>query len=198
MTDKLNYDIDTTDLVPGSLCDHFLIAMPSMEDTSFAQSVTYICEHNEHGAMGIVINNPMPMALSEIFTQMNLNDQAQQGDKTIVAGGPVQVERGFVLHSSDTQWHSTIKVSDDISITASRDVIDAIAEGQGPTPYLIALGYAGWEKGQLEAEIAANSWLTVPADKNIIFNTPFEQRWTVAALALGINVSLISNTAGHA
>lgn len=198
MTDKLNYDIDTTDLLPGSLCDHFLIAMPNLADTSFAQSVTYICEHNEHGAMGIVVNNPLPMSLNEIFRQMNLDDKNHQGNKTVVTGGPIQVERGFVLHSSETQWHSTIKVSDDISITASRDVIDAIAEGQGPRSYLVALGYAGWEKGQLEAEIAANSWLTVPADKNIIFNTPFEQRWTVAALALGINVSLISNTAGHA
>jgi putative transcriptional regulator len=112
--------------------------------------------------------------------------------------GPVQSERGFVLHSSDTQWHSTIKVSDDISLTASRDIIAALAEGQGPAHCLIALGYAGWGEGQLEAEIAANSWLTVPADKNIIFNTPFEQRWTVAALALGINVSLITSTAGHA
>ena len=198
MTDKLIYDIDTTDLVPGSLCDHFLIAMPSMEDTSFAQSVTYICEHNEHGAMGIVINNPLPMRLGEIFKQMDLNDDAQEGSNPIFAGGPVQPERGFVLHLSDTEWHSTIKVSDEISVTASRDVIDAIAAGNGPKPYLITLGYAGWGKGQLEAEIAANSWLTVPADKNIIFNTPSEQRWTVAALALGINVSLIANTAGHA
>lgn len=198
MNDKLNHDIDTTDLLPGSLCDHFLIAMPSMEATSFAQSVTYICEHNENGAMGIMINNPLPMPLGEIFSQMNLDDRAHQGSTTIVAGGPVQVERGFVLHDSSTEWASTIKVSDEISITASSDVIDAIAAGQGPTPYLVALGYAGWEKGQLEAEIAANSWLTVPADKNIIFNTPFEQRWTVAALALGINVSLIANTAGHA
>jgi putative transcriptional regulator len=198
MNEKMIHHIDTTDLVPGSLCDHFLIAMPSMQDTSFAQSVTYICEHNERGAMGIVINNPMPMILHEIFAQMNLNDEAQQGQKTIVAGGPVQSERGFVLHSSDTHWHSTIKVSDAISLTASRDIIAALAEGQGPKSCLIALGYAGWGEGQLEAEIAANSWLTVPADKNIIFNTPFEQRWTVAALALGINVSLISSTAGHA
>lgn len=192
------HQIDTTDLVPGSLCDHFLIAMPNMEETSFAQSVTYICEHNERGAMGIVINNPMPMLLNEIFTQMNLEDVAHQGHKTIVAGGPVQSERGFVLHPSGTQWHSTIKVSDDISLTASRDIIVALAEGRGPSACLIALGYAGWGEGQLEAEIVANSWLTVPADKNIIFNTPFEQRWTVAALALGINVSLITNTVGHA
>ncbi len=198
MTKKMIRHIDTSELVPGSLCDHFLIAMPNMEDTSFAQSVTYICEHNERGAMGIVINNPMPMVLQEIFVQMNLSDTAKQGNKIILAGGPVQSERGFVLHPSDTQWHSTIKVSDDISLTASRDIIAAMAEGQGPSACLIALGYAGWGEGQLEAEIAANSWLTVPADKNIIFNTPFEQRWTVAALALGINVSLISSTAGHA
>ncbi len=198
MTNKPTLDIDTTDLVPGSLCDHFLIAMPNMEDTSFAQSVTYICEHNERGAMGIVINNPLPMILHEIFKQMNLTDTAHQGHKTIVAGGPVQSERGFVLHPSGTQWQSTIKVSDEISLTASRDIIAALADGQGPSTCLIALGYAGWGEGQLEAEIVANSWLTVPADKNIIFNTPFEQRWTVAALALGINVSLITNTAGHA
>ena len=198
MTEKMIHHIDTTDLVPGSLCDHFLIAMPSMHDTSFAQSVTYICEHNERGAMGIVINNPMPMTLHEIFAQMHLSANTEQGGKTIYSGGPVQAERGFVLHSSNTKWHSTIKVSDDISLTASSDIISALAQGVGPTPCLIALGYAGWGAGQLEEEIAANSWLTVPADKNIIFNTPTEQRWTVAALALGINVSLISNTAGHA
>ncbi|HWV15338.1 MAG TPA: YqgE/AlgH family protein [Cellvibrio sp.] len=198
MTEKLTYDIDTTDLATGNLSDHFLIAMPSMQDTSFAQSVTYICEHNENGAMGIVINNPLPMTLAEIFAQMNLEDTAHQGSAPIVAGGPVQIERGFVLHPSDSQWNSTIKVSEDISVTASRDIIDALAAGHGPKPCLLALGYAGWDKGQLEAEIAANSWLTVPADKNIIFNTPFEQRWTLAALALGINVSLIANTAGHA
>lgn len=198
MIEKPTHHIDTTDLVPGSLCDHFLIAMPNMHDTSFAQSVTYICEHNERGAMGIVINNPMPMTLHEIFAQMNLRASAEQGKKPIFAGGPVQSERGFVLHSSSTQWHSTIKVSDDISLTASSDIITALADGKGPSPCLIALGYAGWGEGQLEEEIAANSWLTVPADKNIIFNTPTEQRWTIAALALGINVNLISNTAGHA
>jgi putative transcriptional regulator len=190
--------IDTSELLPGSLCDHFLIAMPTLQEGSFTQSVTYICEHSERGAMGIVINNPTPMKLQDIFAQMNLRDAARQGSKTIMAGGPVQSERGFVLHSSDTAWHSTTKVSDAISITASHDIIAALAEGQGPSHCLIALGYAGWGEGQLEAEIAANTWLTVPADKNIIFNTPIEQRWTVAGLALGINVNLISSTAGHA
>jgi putative transcriptional regulator len=198
MTEKLNQATAFNELLPGSLCDHFLIAMPSMQGTSFSHSVTYICEHSERGAMGIVINNPIPMKLNEIFAQMNLADSSRQGDNPILAGGPVQSERGFVLHSGESQWHSTLKVSDSISLTASSDIITALADGSGPPTFLIALGYAGWSGGQLEAEIAANSWLTVPADVDIIFNTPFEQRWTAAALALGINVNLISTTAGHA
>ncbi len=199
MTEKhISTDIDTVELVPGSLCNHFLIAMPSMQDSSFVHSVTYICEHSSEGAMGIVINNPMPMTLHEIFAQMDLKAAAGQGHQPVVAGGPVQQERGFVIHSSDSEWQSTLKVSPEISLTASRDIISALAEGQGPKEYLIALGYAGWGEGQLEAEIVANSWLTVPASKHIIFNTPFEQRWTAAAQALGIDVNLISNVAGHA
>jgi putative transcriptional regulator len=190
-------DIDTTDLVPGSLCDHFLIAMPGMED-GFAHSVTYICEHNERGAMGIIINNPMPLTLHEIFAQMNLDVVPSQGHQTIVSGGPVQQERGFVLHDSDTEWHSTLKLSPELSLTASRDIIAALAEGKGPKKCLIALGYAGWGEGQLEAEIAANSWLTVPANKHILFDTPFDQRWTAAAQGLGIDVNLITSVAGHA
>ena len=191
-------DIHSSALVPGSLCDHFLIAMPSMHGSIFAHSVTYICEHSSEGAMGIVINNPMPMMLHEIFAQMHMSVAENQGHQPVVAGGPVQKERGFVLHSSETEWHSTLKISADLSLTASRDIIAAIAEGQGPAEYLVALGYAGWGEGQLEAEIAENAWLTVPANKHIIFNTPFEQRWTAAAQALGIDVNLISNVAGHA
>jgi putative transcriptional regulator len=198
MTEKHISYIDTNELVPGSLCNHFLIAMPSMQDSSFAHSVTYICEHSDEGAMGIVINNPMPMMLHEIYAQMDLKVSPNQGHQPVVAGGPVQQERGFVIHSSEIEWHSTLKVSPDISLTASRDIIVALAEGQGPKEWLVALGYAGWGEGQLEAEIAANSWLTVPANKEIIFNTPFEQRWTAAAQALGIDVNLISNVAGHA
>lgn len=198
MTEKYTPHIDTTELVPGSLCNHFLIAMPNMQDSSFAHSVTYICEHSSEGAMGIVINNPMPMTLHEIFAQMDLTVSKDQGHQPVIAGGPVQQERGFVIHSSDMEWHSTLKVSPEISLTASRDIIAAMAEGQGPKESLVALGYAGWGEGQLEAEIAANSWLTVPASKHIIFNTPFEQRWTAAAQALGIDVNLISNVAGHA
>lgn len=198
MTNKNTTTIDTTDLVAGNLCDHFLIAMPSMQDTSFVHSVTYICEHSSEGAMGIVINHPMPMTLHEIFAQMEIHVAENQGHQPVLAGGPVQKERGFVLHTSDTEWSSTLKVSAELSLTASRDIITAMAEGNGPKDCLVALGYAGWGEGQLEAEIAANSWLTVPANKDIIFHVPFEQRWTAAAQALGIDVTLISNVAGHA
>ena len=198
MTEKNTHPINFDELTPGSLRDHFLIAMPGLNDSSFAHSVTYICEHSDKGAMGVVINAATTMLLREIFSQMDLADQSGQGDQIVMSGGPVQPERGFVLHSNETKWHSTLEVSPDICLTASRDIITALAEGQGPKNYLIALGYAGWGEGQLEAEIAANSWLTVAANKDIIFNTPFEQRWTTAAQTLGIDVNLISSTAGHA
>lgn len=198
MNDKSTVSTDIDELTPGSLRDHFLIAMPGLNDSSFAHSVTYICEHTEQGAMGVVINMATTMLLKEIFAQMDLKDVSDQGDQIVMSGGPVQPERGFVLHSPDTKWHSTLEISPDISMTASRDIIVALAAGTGPRHALIALGYAGWGEGQLEAEIAANSWLTVPANKNVIFDTPLEQRWTVAAQALGIDVNLISSTAGHA
>lgn len=195
MNDKL---ITSTELRPGSLCNHFLIAMPNLQDSSFAQSVTYICEHSDKGAMGIVINHPMEMKLQEIFEQLNLPLDDKIGANTVLTGGPVQQERGFVLHSSESEWHSTLKISPTLSLTASRDILASMAEGKGPLKSLVALGYAGWGEGQLEAEIAANSWLTVPADEQIIFEVPYAQRWTAAAAALGINVKLISSTAGHA
>lgn len=189
---------DSPELTAGSLRDHFLIAMPGMEDSSFAHSVTYICEHTDQGAMGIVINNVMPLSVNDIFQQMELIDHAGIGQQSVFAGGPVQMERGFVLHPRGAQWQSTLHVSPHLSLTASRDIIEALAEGTGPDEYLIALGYAGWGEGQLEAEVAANSWLTLPADSNIIFKTPHEQRWAAAAKSLGIDLNLISSVAGHA
>lgn len=186
------------ELTPGSLRDHFLIAMPGLNESSFAHTVTYICEHSDKGAMGVVINAATPMQLSEIFSQMDLDYMPSLGEQRIMAGGPVQSERGFVLHPGDTQWQSTLRVSPELSLTASRDIIVALAQGRGPKSCLIALGYAGWGEGQLEQEIAENSWLTVPANKDIIFNTPCENRWAAAAQVLGIDVNLISSTAGHA
>lgn len=198
MNEKHTLEASYDELTPGSLRDHFLIAMPGLNDSSFAHTVTYICEHSDKGAMGVVINTATPMLLKEIFSQMDLDDLSDQGDQIVMSGGPVQPERGFVLHSNEARWQSTLEISPEVSLTASRDIITALAAGRGPKQCLVALGYAGWGEGQLEAEIAANSWLTVPANKDIIFNTPLEQRWTSAAQALGIDVNLISSTAGHA
>nr|WP_051084100.1 YqgE/AlgH family protein [Gilvimarinus chinensis] len=187
-------------LEPGSLRNHFLIAMPGMTDPHFAHSVTYICEHSNEGAMGIVVNLPMDLTLKDIYEQLELSTNHDSAEHPALAGGPVSVERGFVLHptNSEQSWQSTIQVSADISLTASRDILEAMAEGRGPENTLVALGYAGWETGQLEQEIIDNAWLTVPADQQILFHTPTEQRWAAAARNLGIDLNLISSVAGHA
>lgn len=198
MTDTSKIPFKRQELTAGSLRDHFLIAMPGMHDSSFAHSVTYICDHNESGAMGLTLNNPLPLTLADIFQQLELEDKSGQGDQPVMSGGPVQVERGFVLHNVGSEWQSTLQVSPEISLTASRDILVAMAEGNGPSEYLLALGYAGWDAGQLEEEILANAWLTLPADKQILFNTPPEQRWSAAARHLGIDLNLISANAGHA
>ncbi len=181
----------------NSLKNHFLVAMPGLADPRFSQSVTYICEHNQGGAMGLVINQPASISYSELFSQLQLNDN--YGDNSpLLIGGPVQKERGFVLHSSEKQWASTQPVSDDVYITGSKDILEDIAQNNGPNESLIALGYAGWDAGQLEEEIAQNSWLTVPAEKQIIFNTPISERWHCSAKQIGVDMHLLSSQAGHA
>ncbi len=182
----------------GGLRNCFLIAMPGLHNSVFSHTITYVCDHSADGAMGIVINSPMDMDMGEIFRQFKATDCAGLSDQAVMGGGPVQGERGFVLHSPEAQWESTLRVSDEVSLTTSRDVIEAMARGQGPAKALVALGYAGWGAGQLEDEIADNAWLTVPADSSIIFDTPVEQRWSAAAKQLGIDLNLISSTAGHA
>ena len=179
-----------------SLRNQFLIAMPSLSGSIFFHTITYICDHTEDGAMGLVINQPLNITLAEIFQQMGV--KANVGATAVLSGGPVQPERGFVLHSADSRWDSTLAIADDIMLTASRDVIDAIGEDRGPDYYLVILGYAGWAGGQLEDELADNSWLTAAADSNILFHTPIEQRWNSVAKNLGIDLDLISGTAGHA
>ncbi|MCP3908095.1 MAG: YqgE/AlgH family protein [Oceanicoccus sp.] len=182
-----------------SLKDHFLIAMPSIGDGIFAHSITYICEHNEQGAMGIVINHPLDLSLDEIFEHLEIDNIQTPHQDQILAGGPVHMDRGFVLHrNTDDHWDSTIRVSDQIALTTSQDILTAIAHDEGPSDSIVALGYAGWSEGQLESELADNAWLTAPADSNIIFNTPVEQRAKAAAATMGIDLSLISPTAGHA
>lgn len=181
-----------------SLKDHFLIAMPSIEDGIFANSVTYICEHNDQGAMGIVINHPLNLSLDEIFHHLEIADIHHPHSEQILAGGPVHMDRGFVLHrGSDCAWDSTLQISSQVALTTSQDILAAIAHNEGPTDSLVALGYAGWGAGQLEHELTENAWLTAPADGDIIFNTPIELRAKMAAAKLGVDLALIA-PAGHA
>lgn len=182
----------------GSLRGHFLIAMPSLRDPIFANTITYVCEHSREGALGIVVNHPLELDLGEIFKQLDLESTNPLASMPVLSGGPVQMDRGFVLHPRGEKWESTIEVSSDISLTASRDIMVSLAENKGPQKALVALGYAGWGAGQLEEEIGQNSWLTVPADSSILFDTPCEQRWTAASKYLGIDLNLIHSTAGHA
>jgi putative transcriptional regulator len=182
-----------------SLRGHFLIAMPAMGDPNFNGTVTYLCKHDDQGALGIVINRPTDMLLGEVFKQLSFDlDSPELGQQAVLSGGPVQPDRGFVLHQSDQEFESTIDPAAPIKITVSQDILASIAAGSGPKPALIALGYAGWDAGQLESELAANAWLSAPADAEIVFNTPPEQRWPAAANLLGIDIHQIANYAGHA
>ncbi len=182
-----------------SLTNHFLIAMPALQDPNFARSVTYICQHGEEGALGITINRPLNLELQELLDSMKIEaSEPATARQTIFAGGPVHPEQGFVIHQPAGEWASTLRVSDQISVTTSQDIIEAIARDEGPERYLIALGYAGWGGGQLEEELAANSWLSGPADSDIIFDTPPEKRWEAAATLLGVDLSRLSNDIGHA
>jgi putative transcriptional regulator len=181
------------------LTNHFLIAMPGLMDPNFFHTVTYICEHSADGAMGLVINRPMGLQLADIFEQLEIkitdNNVMQQ---PVYLGGPVQGDRGFVLHDSDSQWESTLRITDEISVTTSLDILHAIAHGEGPTNTLVTLGYAGWGAGQLEEEMAQNAWLSGPAKRDIIFQRASQERWQAAADLLGVDLNLLSSDAGHA
>jgi putative transcriptional regulator len=181
------------------LRDHFLLAMPRLTEGIFAHSITYICEHGESGAMGIVINRPLDLTVAEIFEHLQITTQEDFSDEPVMAGGPVQLDHGFVLHRNcDKTWEASLKITDEITLTTSRDILRAIAVGEGPRDHLIALGYAGWAAGQLEQELAENSWLTLPGKSDVIFSTPADQRLGAAAALLGIDMNLISGQAGHA
>jgi putative transcriptional regulator len=183
----------------SSLQRHFLIAMPSLEDPNFDGTVTYLCKHDADGAFGLVVNRPLDMQAAEVFEQLDLEivDSAQ-AERPVLGGGPVQPSLGFVLHQSPASFESTLDADADIKVTISRDILQSMAGGRGPSPAVITLGYAGWDAGQLETELAANAWLSVPADPTIIFDTPVEQRWAAAAGLLGVDISQLTNYAGHA
>ena len=182
-----------------SLANHFLIAMPSLADPNFARSVTLICEHSEEGAMGIVINRLTDLRLRDILEQLDIKaKKPATAESAIYLGGPVQNNRGFVLHEPIGNWESTLSVTDMLGVSTSRDILEAIAHNRGPDKYLIALGYAGWGAGQLEREITENSWLSGPASRDILFELPVEHRWKAAAQLMGIDLTTLSGEAGHA
>ncbi|MBL1433116.1 MAG: YqgE/AlgH family protein [Gammaproteobacteria bacterium] len=182
-----------------SLSNQFLIAMPSLNDANFSRSVTYICQHDEHGALGIVINQPLELTLGDVLSDLELSTEQESIRNSIVfLGGPVQRERGFVLHYPVGEWEATLNISDQMGLTASRSILASIAKGQGPKNNIVVLGYAGWAAGQLEQEMLANSWLSGPADNEIIFNLPIEERWQAAATCAGVDITRLSSEAGHA
>ncbi|ODS62936.1 MULTISPECIES: YqgE/AlgH family protein [unclassified Arenimonas] len=185
--------------VPRSFAEHFLIAMPAMDDPNFVRSVTLVCQHDEGGAMGLVINHPADVRFGELLDQLRLaNGDAALAERLVLDGGPVQPDRGFVLHDDPRPWDSSLRLRNGLAVTTSRDILEAIARGDGPANWLLALGYAGWDAGQLEAEMAANSWLTVPADAGLVFDIPVEARWRAAAGRLGVDLDRLADYAGHA
>lgn len=191
-------NISSNDSSSG-LSNHFLLAMPTLREGIFSQSITYICEHGPEGAMGIVINQPLELSVAEIFEHLQIKTDPKTSQYPVMAGGPVQIDHGFVLHRNcDTSWEASLRVTPEITLTTSRDILRSIAQGSGPSDHLIALGYAGWSAGQLDEELAHNSWLTLPADGDIIFSTPYQQRASAAAAMLGVDMNLISGQAGHA
>ena len=184
---------------PTYLVEQLLIAMPALGDPNFARSVTFICQHDESGAMGLVINRASDFTLGELFSQLEIrSDDAELLARPVLAGGPVQADRGFVLHDGEHAYHSSLRLPGGLSVTTSRDVLAAMAAGHGPSNALVTLGYAGWTAGQLEAELSENSWLTAPAAHGILFNAPIATRWQAAARGVGVDLARLADYAGHA
>ena len=182
-----------------NLTHHFLIAMPNMADPYFAKTLTYVCEHNDQGALGLVVNRPIDMTLQALFERLSLTLKHKDlSDSPIYFGGPVQTDRGFVLHEPTGNWQSTLRVRDAIGLTTSKDILEAVGRGEGPQKILVTLGYAGWDAGQLEHELAQNAWLTVEAKDAIIFDLPSEERLPAAMELLGVDYARLADSAGHA
>jgi putative transcriptional regulator len=181
------------------LAGHFLIAMPNMVDPNFKDTVTYLCEHTEKGALGVVVNRQTDITMESLFDQIEIKiPSTPLAARKVHFGGPVSMEHGFVLHRPHGTWNSSIVVGDELVLTTSKDILEAVAGGEGPNDWLLTLGYAGWGAGQLEEEIAQNAWLTVPASADLLFDTPSEQLFDVAMQRLGISKFALSSVAGHA
>jgi putative transcriptional regulator len=194
---------EKTTIESVSLANHFLIAMPAMTDPNFARSLTYLCEHNAEGALGIVINRPLDISLGTLFERVSVpltpgENQSKYNDLPVFFGGPVQTDRGFVLHRPIGHWQSTLHVTGEVGLTSSRDILQSMSDDGEPADVLVSLGYAGWAAGQLEWELSQNAWLTVPADPEIIFGLPAEERLPAAMQLLGIDFANLSDVAGHA
>lgn len=184
---------------PSSLANTLLVAMPALDDPNFERTVTLLCQHDEEGAMGIVLNRPADYRLGDLLDQLGIAGAGEAlAAVPVLSGGPVQPERGFVLHDDPRPWASTLRFGDGLALTTSRDILEAMVRGEGPRRALVALGYAGWGAGQLERELAQNSWLTVPVETDLLFGTPLEQRWHAAARTLGVDMSRLADYAGHA
>ena len=186
-----------------NLTNHFLIAMPNMADPYFSRTLTYVCEHNEHGALGIVVNRPIDMTLQALFERLSLTmKDPARADAPIYFGGPVQTDRGFVLHEPAGDWQATLKVpgasSGTIGLTTSKDILEAVGRGEGPAKLLVSLGYAGWSAGQIEHELKQNAWLTVEAKDAILFDLPADERLPAAMQLLGLDYARLADHAGHA
>jgi len=196
MADTDQSDTTTTG---DNLTGHFLIAMPSLNDGFFNHAVTYICEHDETGSFGIIINQETGITIKQIAKEMKIKtDDNYNKDQSVFIGGPVDQGRGFILHRPTGHWQSSLKVKNNVALTTSKDILQAIVNNKGPDDCIVALGYAGWAAGQLDSEMAANTWLSCPADEQIIFNTPTEERWKAAANLIGVDLSLLSSDTGHA
>lgn len=182
-----------------NLANQLLIALPALDDPRFARSVVLICQHDDDGAMGVVVNRASEYTLGEVLRQMQLDtDDETLRNRVVLYGGPVHPERGFVLHDGGGDWDSTLQISDELYLTTSRDILEAMASGQGPDNALVALGCAGWGAGQLEFELGENSWLTAPADRELLFATPLDQRWQAAAGRIGVDMSRMTDYSGRA
>jgi len=182
-----------------SLNTQLLVAVPSMDDPHFTRSVALICQHGEHGAMGVIVNRALDLTLGEIFVQMGISsDDSALLATPVLAGGPVHTERGFVIHDGAQTWAASLAIGEDLSITTSRDILEAIARGQGPARALVILGCAGWSAGQLEQELVEHSWLTTPFDPEVLFELPLHDRWQAAAGGIGVDLMRMADYAGHA
>ena len=189
----------TTMTLRMDLTHQFLIAMPAMADPNFSGSVVYVCEHGEKGALGLVINRPTELTLERLFDKIDLKlEIAPWREAPVYFGGPVQTDRGFVLHAPTGNWQSTLRVRDVIGLTTSKDILEAVGRGEGPPRMLVTLGYAGWSPGQLEHELSQNAWLTVEASDGIIFETPSDERLPAAMELLGLDYARLQDSAGHA